>query len=69
MNADEKKWALGLIKDLGKLTSKLLNDERATASYWNGDDWGSASGYTEAEEWISNQLAKYVCDRARPLEK
>lgn len=64
MSEDEKrKWAKKFLAGLEKVKEKAESDERATASYWNCDDWGSISGMRDAEEWVENQLINYVIEK------
>jgi hypothetical protein len=67
MNDDEKrKWAKKFLAGLKKVKEKAQSDERATAAYWNADDWGSISGIKDADEWVENQILKYVVKYASP---
>ena len=53
---------------LGKAAIKKLdalrNDRRAHAAYWNCDDWGSISGYRDAQEWVESEFGKWVLEQA-----
>ena len=53
-------WTKGLIKSIESARQVLLKDERASARYWNGDDWGSISGHKDAIEWVESELAGLV---------
>lgn len=55
-----------LIRGLRKQEDRLQRDPRATAEYWNGDDWGSISGQRDASEWVERKLAEWL---HRQLEK
>lgn len=46
-------------KQLEDKRRELMKDERASATYWNGDTWGSISGFRDAEEWVNRELEKY----------
>jgi hypothetical protein len=64
-NAKDAKWAKALLDGIEKEREKANRDQRSTASYWNADDWGSISGIRDAEEWVENQIIKYVLKHAR----
>lgn len=49
-----------IIKKIFLKKEKLMNDPRATAAYWNADDWGSISGFKDAEKWVNTELGKYL---------
>jgi hypothetical protein len=62
------------LKEITKLLEKvdekrriLSEDKRASASYWNGDDWGSISGHRDAAEWVNDQLAELVLDELKGI--
>ena len=62
----DEDWAMSVIESLDKQETKLLGDKRATADYWNGGDgWGSISGFKDAHEWVTRQLAKYLLSRIK----
>ncbi len=55
------------LKKLDAFHEKTIKDQRATANYWNGDDWGSISGHRDASDWVERQLAEFVVNyRAKP---
>lgn len=49
-----------LIKDVETRKRDLQKDERSRAAYWNCDDWGSISGFREAEEWVQGKIDKLI---------
>jgi len=58
-----EKFAKNLIKGIKDAERKARQNEKATDRYWNADDWGSISGIRDAEEWVENQISKYVVKR------
>lgn len=58
----EKEKAVEIIRLLEIKRRELAKNEKATAAYWNGDDWGSISGFKDAEEWIRSSLATYLTE-------
>jgi hypothetical protein len=38
---------------------ELEKDERSNPNYWNGDSWGSISGFRDAQEWMNKELKEY----------
>jgi len=61
----DKEFAKSLLAGIEKTKKKINNDERATAEYWNADDWGSMSGIKDANEWEENQIVEYVVKRIK----
>lgn len=53
---DAKKF----LQELDEFREKIMKDQKATAYYWNCDDWGSISGHRDADEWVERQLAEFV---------
>ena len=58
-----------ILAGIEKERARLGQDKRATASYWNGDDWGSIFGMRDAEDWINVNLAKYLLKRISKLKE
>lgn len=58
----KKERALEIIHLLDVKRKEFLKDEKASGHYWNGDDWGSISGFNDAEKWINDSLATYLTD-------
>lgn len=54
--------AIKIIKKLEKNKAKLQKDPRSTGNYWNGDDWGSISGWNDATEWVEQEQAKKLLE-------
>lgn len=57
---DNLKWVKNLIRNIEDKRRKLQADERATARYWNCDDYGSIDGFRDAEAWLDRNLAEYA---------
>jgi hypothetical protein len=58
----EKEKAVEIIRLLEIKRRELARNEKATAAYWNCDDWGSISGFKDAEEWVRGSLATYLTE-------
>ena len=69
MDAKSKAWAAKLLKGIEEAKRKALADQRSNAAYWNGDDWGSASGIKDAEECVNDQVLAYILANAQPKKK
>lgn len=59
-------WALKLLQGIEAERNRAQRDVRASASYWNGDDWGSISGINDAGGWVEGELVRYVLKHAKP---
>lgn len=51
-----------IITLLEKKRNELERNEKASEHYWNGDDWGSISGYKDARNWVMRSLAEYLME-------
>lgn len=54
--------AIEVIRLLEVKRKELEKDEKANGHYWNGDSWGSISGFKDAEEWLRESLANYLIE-------
>jgi len=63
-----EKFAKKLIKGMKTTRDNAEKDRRATAAYWNGDDWGSISGVLDAAEWVDNQVVNYTVKELKNYE-
>lgn len=66
---NSRDWARTLLHRLNEVEDKAIKDPRASAHYWNGDNWGSISGYNDAKEWYENQMIDCILEHARPKVK
>ncbi len=66
MSAQKVQQAKDILKKLADKRAVLMQDEKATAAYWNADDWGSISGVRDAAEWVENELANYLLTLVNP---
>lgn len=58
----EKERAVEIIHLLDVKRSELAKNEKASGHYWNGDGWGSISGFRDAEKWMNDSLAIYLTE-------
>lgn len=65
----QEQWAKSVLKGLEKTKDIANRDQRSTARYWNGDDWGSISGSQDAAKWVNDQLVKYLLRSIRVIPK
>lgn len=57
---DDLTFAQNLIDSIHAKEREIAQDERSSPHYWNGDGWGSISGFNDAEKWQKNELARFV---------
>lgn len=58
----KKERALEIIHLLDAKRNELSKNEKASGDYWNGDDWGSISGFKDAKKWMNDSLATYLIE-------
>lgn len=49
-----------IVREWNDKLKDVCRDHRAGPAYWNGDDWGSISGFRDADEWVNNQMIAWV---------
>jgi len=62
-----KSKAEQFIISLDRKRGVLQNDVKASASYWNDDNWGSIDGINDARSWLRRKLGTYALQRAKAL--
>lgn len=39
---------------------ELRKAPESTASYWNGDSWGSIEGIRDAQRWVDRHMREFI---------
>ncbi len=55
-----REQAQALLDGIERVRDEARKDKRATASYWNGDDWGGLSGQRDAASWVNEQVLEFI---------
>lgn len=69
VSASELTRAKNILRKLDKADRRIKQDMRATAAYWNADDWGSISGVRDAQEWVENERARTLLKLMKKRKK
>jgi len=55
-------YADKLIKGINAAKKRAEKSPKATAAYWNCDNWGSCSGMQDADTWVKDYVRNWVME-------